>query len=201
MKRFDFSKLVVKKNDGILECLKTINLGGCQIALVIDDQGKLEGLIADGDVRSILRDPSLSENAGEIMNQEFISLQKGTGPEEAMAFFKEKPYIHHLPILDDDGSLIDLFILDSLLSRNKDEIDTPVIIMAGGRGKRLRPVTDTVPKPMLHVNGRPIIETIISKLRAQGFRNFLLGGELSERANNVSFWRWKKFWYKSSIYY
>ena len=46
--------------------------------------------------------------------------------------------------------------------------------MAGGRGKRLRPVTDTVPEPMLHVNGRPIIETIISKLRAQGFRNFYL---------------------------
>ena len=105
------------------------------------------------------------------MNQEFISLQKGTGPEEAMAFLKEKPYIHHLPILDDDGSKL-IFYLDSLLSRNKDEIDTPTHNNGRRKRKRLRPVTDTVPKPMLHVNGRPIIETIISKLRAQGFRNF-----------------------------
>jgi NDP-sugar pyrophosphorylase family protein len=80
--------------------------------------------------------------------------------------------IHHIPVVDNHGFLVDLLILDDLLEQPS--FPNPIIIMAGGRGERLKPLTNTCPKPMLKINNTPILEIIIKKCIKSGFKNFYI---------------------------
>ncbi len=77
--------------------------------------------------------------------------------------------IRHMPVVDADGRLVDVFTAQDL--RHRSHATTPVILMAGGRGQRLYPLTKDVPKPMLPVGGVPLLEIILRSLANQGFVN------------------------------
>jgi len=80
--------------------------------------------------------------------------------------------LRHVPILGPNGKLVGLETLDGLL--NQEKIPNTAVIMAGGRGKRLRPFTDSVPKPMVHVAGKPMLEIILDRLASEGFVNIVI---------------------------
>ena len=80
--------------------------------------------------------------------------------------------LRHVPILAQDGKLVGLETLDALLNQKK--IPNTAVIMAGGRGQRLRPYTDSVPKPMVHVAGKPMLEIILDRLASEGFVNIII---------------------------
>ena len=156
----------------VLQVMKAIDAGAYKIALVVDAQGKLLGSVTDGDVRrAILRSIGLDHPVSQIMNRTPTTAHCGTPREVVLAMLQERS-LHHMPLLDDEGRVAELVVLDELIApRLHDNI---VVLMAGGRGSRLQPLTNDCPKPMLLVGGIPLLETILLKLIEAGFRKFYI---------------------------
>ena len=160
----------------IRDAILAIDVGQKGIALIVSDDGQLLGTITDGDVRrAMLASVSLDSPVKILLDRKRgtatempVTARIGTAPER-MQFLMEEHDIRQLPLLDDEGRVIDLVLLEELVP----EADLPMqaVIMAGGFGKRLRPLTDDTPKPMLHVGDRPLIEHVIDRLREAGIRN------------------------------
>lgn len=149
-----------------------IDSGGMQIAVVIDENGKLAGTISDGDVRrAVLRGVALEAPAREVMNASPTVTHVDEDRDVLIATMHAK-HLHRIPVVDADGRLIGLETLDDLIRPTpKDNI---VVLMAGGLGSRLRPLTEDCPKPMILVGGRPILETILLNFIEGGFHRFYI---------------------------
>ena len=168
----DLKSLTVSKDATLLQTIEAINAGAKQIALVVDENSKLLGTVTDGDVRrGLLRGLSLDASVSDVMNKTPHVASPEEDPQEVMAREFSKS-IHQLPVIDDSGKLIGLLTDQDMLVAA--EISTPVVLMAGGKGVRLFPLTKDVPKPMLKIGEQPIIEIILRKLQAQGFRNIYI---------------------------
>lgn len=143
-----------------------------QIALVVAPDNTLMGTITDGDIRrGLLRGLSLKAAAGEVMKKNPIV----AGPDvrrDMLVRYMREGRVKQLPIVDDAGRLVGLELLDDILSAPR--ADNWVVVMAGGLGTRLRPITQDIPKPLVPVGGRPVLETIIEQLAAQGFTQIFL---------------------------
>lgn len=154
----------------IRDVLKKIDESTLQIALVVDEYGRLLGTVTDGDVRrSILRGVGLQEKICEIMNSHPKTANFNENRESTLASMRSRQ-IFQLPIVDAEGLVVGLESLADLLQVPLR--DNPVVLMAGGFGKRLTPLTDECPKPLIKVGGRPIIETILLNFIESGFHRF-----------------------------
>ncbi len=164
--------LMVSTDASLLETITAISAGARQIALVVDADNKLLGTVTDGDVRrGLLRGLTLEAGVTEIMNTSPTTATESDDPREVIE--KAIPRsIHQVPVLGDDGSVIGLITETDLVQQ--DVTTTPVVLMAGGKGVRLYPLTADVPKPMLKIGDTPILEIIIRKLQAQGFREIYI---------------------------
>ncbi len=141
------------------------------VVLVMDDSDFLLGTITDGDLRrAILAGLPLDAFLTQVLERRHgdpVTAPFGM-PESSILSLMRKTSIRHLPLLDDRGKVGALAILDDLLEHEKRPLRA--IIMAGGFGKRLHPLTDSLPKPMLPVGGRPLMEHIVGQLREAGVR-------------------------------
>ncbi|MDO8982380.1 nucleotidyltransferase family protein [Cypionkella sp.] len=156
----------------IHEAMAAIDRGARQIALVTDADDRLVGTVTDGDIRrALLRGVALDAPVTEVMHIEFAAARVDSGPSAARQMMLARK-LHQLPIIDAEGRLVDLLHVDDLTGLTRRE--TRVILMAGGLGTRLRPLTETVPKPMLPIGGRPILEKIIGTFVDQGFYRFTI---------------------------
>jgi dTDP-glucose pyrophosphorylase/predicted transcriptional regulator len=156
----------------VLDAIQTINATSLQIALVIDEQGKLLGTVTDGDVRrGILRGVALAAPVGEVMNRQPATVTENVSREDRLSIMRREQF-HQLPVVDAAGRVVGLETIDELIRPEAHE--NAVLLMAGGLGKRLRPLTETRPKPLLEVGGRPILETTIRRFVEQGFSRFFL---------------------------
>ena len=143
-----------------------------QIGIVVDEHQRLLGTVTDGDLRrGILRGVTTDAPVREIMNTEPRTLSIDQ-PRDDITGFMRRERVRHLPVVDFAGRAVDLITLDKLLGPTPQPY--PVVIMAGGEGTRLRPLTEHTPKPMLDVGGQPILETIIRRCAAAGFSQFFL---------------------------
>lgn len=168
----DFKNIFVPFTASILDALQVIDQGGRQLALVVDAGERLLGTVTDGDIRrAILRNTSLRAPVPEIMHKDCVTARPDQSREQLLALMGDKG-IHHIPVVDATGRVIGLEVLDTLL--NGRMRDNWVVIMAGGLGTRLRPLTDSCPKPMLHVGGQPLLQSIIENFTRFGFRKFFL---------------------------
>lgn len=141
-----------------------------QIGIVVDDQRRLLGTVTDGDLRrGMLRGVTIDAPVREIMNTAPRTYSVDL-PRDDITSYMRHERVRHLPIVDFAGRAVDLVILDKLLGPTPQPY--PVVIMAGGEGTRLRPLTEHTPKPMLDVGGKPILETIIRRCAAAGFSDF-----------------------------
>jgi dTDP-glucose pyrophosphorylase len=168
----DWKKTLISENTPIREAIKVIDEGALQIALVVDANERLMGTITDGDVRrGILKGIALEESAVLIMNAAPTVAHAQQSRDEILELLRQKS-LHQVPVLDQDGHLVGLEVIEDLLRPQiKDNL---VVIMAGGLGSRLGTLTSDCPKPMLHVGGKPILETIIEKFLEFGFHKFCL---------------------------
>ena len=166
----DWKKVLVTPETTIRDTINIIDEGALQIALVVDENNHLLGTVTDGDVRrSILRSVLLEEPVHLIMNANPVVASDKSSRSEIMTLMRKKT-LHQIPIVDAGGKVMGLLSFESLIrpfSR-----DNWVVIMAGGEGVRLRPMTEDSPKPMLKVGGKPIIETILENFIEFGFRRF-----------------------------
>jgi dTDP-glucose pyrophosphorylase len=156
----------------IKDAIRIIDAGMVQIGFVVDSQKVLLGTITDGDIRrSLLRGNNLESNVTNAMNKKFYSLPSSSSENKALMMMRDLT-IHQIPGLDCDGRVVRLFIQREMLERHVKK--NPVILMAGGQGKRLLPMTKDCPKPMLKINGKPILEIIIEQCVESGFREFYI---------------------------
>lgn len=140
------------------------------MALVADTDMQLRGVLSDGDVRrSILKGLDLDGPVFQAMNAHPKTGSVHTPRVEVLAMMRRFTF-HHLPLIDDKGRLAGLATLDDFMGVV--ERDNWVVLMVGGLGSRLRPLTDACPKPMLRIGGRPILESILDSFLEQGFRRF-----------------------------
>ncbi len=145
---------------------------GIQIVLVVAEHRKLIGTVTDGDIRrGFLRGMDLTSPISEIVNPNPLivppELDRSTVSQLMVA-----NKVHQIPIVDEGGTLVGLHLWDTLGPSK--QLTNPMIIMAGGKGIRLRPHTESCPKPMLEINGKPILEHIIDRAKADGFVNFFI---------------------------
>ncbi len=169
----DFEKFLVKPESTTREVMACIDRCAKGVALVVDAQRRLIGTVTDGDIRRwILAERSLDVPASELLAHKAgstypkpISARAGTEHSELLALM-QKRQIRQLPLLDDQGRVIGLTTLDELMPEQI--LPMQAVIMAGGFGTRLRPLTEELPKPMLPVGDRPLMEHIIEQLRQAG---------------------------------
>ena len=159
-------------NSSIKEALNIIDKGAIRVAIVVDEQDKFLGLIADGDIRRALLKGYTLENSIENIYCSTPVTAKSSDSKDKIIQKAIKNQVYQIPILDEENYLVDIVNLSSLLSistkRNR------VILMAGGLGTRLRPLTEDTPKPMLKVGNKPILETIIRNFANHGFVNITI---------------------------
>ena len=160
---------LVDQSDSLKNVIGIIDKNACQVSIVVDSLRRLQGLITDGDIRrSILRGASLDSKAIEIMNPAPL-VSRSSSTEAQLQTLMVESDLRQIPVVDDDGIVIGLATLGPT---TKPGISTtPVVLMAGGKGQRLFPMTKDVPKPMLPVGGTPIIGLILERIRGQGFRD------------------------------
>jgi dTDP-glucose pyrophosphorylase len=152
----------------ITEAIQRLDLAGTGALLLGDSERRLQGLLTDGDVRrALLRGVSFDLPCSSIANAQPVCVEEGAPPAEALRIMNERE-VNHLPIVDANGNLAGLLLRRDLVSDER--VAVSAVIMAGGFGSRLRPLTNQVPKPMLPVGDRPLLERTIARLRDSGIR-------------------------------
>ncbi len=170
MKKIDTVKL--KPDATIREALHIIDSGAIKLAVVTDEENRLLGTITDGDIRrAILNGKRLDESIEEVYNTHPVTVGVDEDRESIINICTAKK-IYQIPVVDDLGRVVQITMLDELLKPKTHP--NKVVLMVGGLGSRLRPLTETTPKPMLHVGGRPILQTIVERFASHGFTDIIM---------------------------
>ena len=174
----------LKTFDDVLIALERTGVGSL---VVVDENLRLVGIITDGDIRRALLKKEI--HVETILNKK-PEAWLDTQARQAGINHMKKIHRNILPVINQENKLVDVLCLDEV---SFDTIDNSVVIMAGGLGTRLYPLTKETPKPMLLVNGKPILERIIEKLISQGFQNFYisinyLGEQIKDYFKDGSKW-------------
>ncbi|MFG0216184.1 nucleotidyltransferase family protein [Brevibacillus porteri] len=168
----DWRELLVSPQTPILHTLEIIDKSARQIALVADENDRLLGTVTDGDIRrGLLKGRALQDPISLIMNSFPTVASPYETRENILALMKIKK-IHQIPIVDEDGKIVHVEVLNELLRPTRK--DNWVILMAGGLGTRLHPLTYDCPKPLLKVGNKPLLETILQSFIDQGFHRFYI---------------------------
>ncbi|HHC11280.1 MAG TPA: CBS domain-containing protein [Campylobacterales bacterium] len=164
--------ILLKSTSTIREALNIIDSGAMRIALVTDNDEKLIGTLTDGDIRrGILNNLDLSDSIESIIFRTPTVCNVSDNKEKILEIALEKD-IYQIPIVDHSGRLVGIEKVNALLK--PEGKNNRVVLMVGGLGSRLRPLTDHIPKPMLKVGDKPILETIILNFKKYGFINIVL---------------------------
>lgn len=185
----------------ILEALEKLNNVPDSLTLfVVDKEGKLLGTLTDGDIRrGLLRGKTLNDSVDVVMHRDFRFLRNHKFSISEIIAFREKK-ISLIPLLDEKDRIVRLIQLNRLRSM----LPVQAVIMAGGRGERLRPLTDNTPKSLLPVGNKPILEHTLDRLRSFGITDIFLSvhyladeiiryfGDGSDRGIRISYLRESK---------
>lgn len=168
----DWEKVLIGKDTSLLDALRIMDKAALQILVVVDHDNKLLGTATDGDLRrGILKGLDLGTKVHELMNETPIVAQQGEG-RDAIIDLMQDCDVHPVPLVDADHKVVGLFTLEDAL--RQPTLDNWAIIMAGGIGSRLLPLTENAPKPLLPVGERPILETILYHLKHSGFGKIMI---------------------------
>lgn len=168
----DWKKTLLKSSALMKDAIKILNNESFRIVLVEDEDKKLIGTITDGDIRrGLLKHLPMNSQLSEFMSTE-PTVAKVTDNHNQILLKMQELDLLQIPIVDDYGKVVGLETLQNL--NEKKRYGNPVFLMAGGLGKRLRPLTKDIPKPMLNVGSQPILETILKQFIEAGFYNFYI---------------------------
>jgi dTDP-glucose pyrophosphorylase/CBS domain-containing protein len=161
--------VIIAPEVSISEAMAQLDKAATGVLLICDKFRHLLGLLTDGDFRrAILQRKPLSEPCATIASSQPITAPVSVSSSEALRLMREHD-ISQLPVLDGEGNVQRLILSKDLVPNRK--LALSAVVMAGGFGTRLMPLTEKVPKPMLPVGGRPLLELTIARLRRAGIKN------------------------------
>ncbi|MDC3170838.1 nucleotidyltransferase family protein [Prochlorococcus sp. AH-716-E13] len=168
-------KCIVYGYGAIKKVITAIELGGLRIAIILDNNNKLIGTICDGDIRrGLLKGLTLDSSFETLIQKKCIFAYCYTSKKDITKLMREN-IISQIPILSEKDEFIGLEISDDLLpDTSPPPLPNSALLMAGGRGVRLSPLTDDCPKPLLPINGKPILEIILNQCIDAGISNFYI---------------------------
>jgi dTDP-glucose pyrophosphorylase len=165
----DLDCLFVPKNATIRDAMAAMTQSAREVSLVIDRDGRVAGLITDGDIRRGLLDGcNLNSPVSAVMTPDFFSVSPGTDRAYVLDIMRARMF-RHVPVLDDQRRPVAMHFLRDLIGGAPKP--NAAVILAGGKGTRLRPITEYLPKPMVEVAGRPMLERLILHLVGHGVTN------------------------------
>ena len=156
----------------VRDAISSLELSGLQVVIVVGHDSTLLGIITDGDIRrGFMRGHNLDSKVEDIMSTSPLVVGIKTPRHEATQLMIEHK-LNHIPVLDSESRVVDVYLFNGM--RDEVKYNNTVVIMAGGFGKRLMPHTKDCPKPMLPINGKPMLEHILVRAIVQGFSNFVI---------------------------
>lgn len=172
---FNLESVLVSPEYSVRGVMESIDRSGKGIALVLDEQRRLIATVTDGDIRrAILAGMDLNLKVGELVtrrahaaNSEPLTAPVGT-PNDVLLHTMNETGLRHVPLVDEDDRVVSVVLLADLVKEY--ELPLRAVVMAGGFGTRLRPLTEDLPKPMLPLGSRPLLELIVEQLRDAGIR-------------------------------
>ena len=168
----ELDKLIVRPHRTIRDAMRVITENWREIALVADDDRRVVGVVTDGDIRrGLLSGLTLDSPVSAVMTADYIHVGVDADRASVLDLMKARG-IRQIPVIDRERRLLGIHFLETLLGT----ADKPnsAVIMAGGEGRRLRPLTDRIPKPMVPVAGRPILERIVLQLVGHGVKRIYI---------------------------
>ena len=168
----DWKLSILAPQDTMEEAVNVLTREALRIALVCDSNGVLLGTITDGDIRrALIQHCAMDTPVTDVMFKEPTVASVADSRESILSSMKNLDLLQ-IPVVDSSRRVVGLETLQDLVENQR--YDNPVFLMAGGFGKRLRPLTQDLPKPMLKVGEKPILETIIEQFVEAGFHNFYI---------------------------
>lgn len=180
MEEIKFKMLLIPLETTIKYAMQKLSETMQKILFVVDDNNTLLGTITDGDIRrGLLNGVRFNESIQTIIHKHFISIASNDPNKIHLAqqlMLTKK--IEQIPILDTNGIIIDIILWTDILAPKRDDEGTQlyenqVVIMAGGKGNRLAPFTSILPKPLIPIGNKPVIEHIMERFHKKGFSNFI----------------------------
>ena len=173
MIKSNLKKYQILNSDTISEGIKQMNKTKIKLLFVVKKNKNFIGTLSDGDIRrATANDISLNKNINKIFNQKPIIVKKNHTENDVRKIFKIKK-IFIIPVID-KKKVIGFYDIRNFINVENQSKLCPVLIMAGGYGKRSHPLTKKIPKPMLPVKGKPLLEVILKKISNQGFKDIYI---------------------------
>lgn len=168
----ELSDLIINKSASIIDAMNQLDKTGKKILFVVDDNKSYIGTLTDGDIRRyILKTGKLDGKVIDACNLNSFYVKTGYNKDEVLKYIKEKD-IKFVPVIDDKGLIVELLVNEEKDSTIKisttRRINIPAIIMAGGFGTRLEPFTKVLPKPLIPIGDKTVLEIIIQKFIEYG---------------------------------
>lgn len=160
-------KFIIHQNQSLLEALKQINAlrQGPLVLFVLDDEERMVGTLTDGDARrALIAGANVQEKAGAVMHTHYNFIREGEGDIVEQLHRQRELHMKLVPILDKDNRISNIINLEEFITK----LPIDAVLMAGGKGERLRPLTEKTPKPLLKVGDKAIIDHNIDRLISYG---------------------------------
>ncbi len=169
----DLEQLTVGPDTPIMEAVEVLNRAHKRIVLVTDGGARLLGVITDSDVRhAVLDQQSFAAPVSAIMVTNPVTVPPDMSNAEVLSIM-EQTHCYQVPVVDSRGTVVDVCFINELLTTDLDK-DGLAVVMAGGLGERLRPLTETTPKPLLKVGDRPVLFNVLERLLEAGYGRVVL---------------------------
>jgi dTDP-glucose pyrophosphorylase len=184
-------KALLKAEATLQDAIRSLDESALQIVLIVTPEERLVGTLTDGDIRrGLLRGLELGSPIAPIIHREPLVVPPQLD-HNAVLQLMQTNRLHQLPVIDEQRRVVGLHVWEDIVQPLKRT--NPMVIMAGGRGSRLRPHTENCPKPMLPVGGKPMLEHILERARGEGICHFVfaihyLGHMIEEHFGNGDKW-------------
>ena len=174
MNNYSIDQLTIVIDENILSALKKMNKIHRKLLIVMKD-GRFHSLVSIGDIqRAIIADVDLHEPVEKILRSKVNVASVGDDKQQVIRFMMEQRS-EFMPIVDENGIIAEIILWDDVVGKkqkNRSEFTLPVVIMAGGQGTRLRPLTNVLPKPLIPIGEQTMMEDIMDRFVECGCKNF-----------------------------
>jgi len=178
----NLSRYAVSGEATMRDVLAAIDTNGEGVAVIVDAKGHFLGIVTDGDIRrAILAQLDFEQSAQTFIEQKTAAAPSGPGigaltaklgtQRNELRMAMDEHGVRHMPLIDDDGMFAGLALMSEIGREHEFELPLCAVVMAGGFGERLRPLTNKTPKPLLPIGEKPVIERIIDQLRRAGIHD------------------------------